>query len=971
MTGTTKREQFRAVFLATIMLLSVVAMGVGGFAGVAAAEETDTEISGLTVDDVVGSDEEQELTFDVDEIRGGEADGPADALLIDYQDDSEIGVEDVETGDVTVTVDPDGDDTEITVNDVKADDGDSNLALDLDDDLEEIAESSDEVEIDITSNLDFMDASGDTYDVEVGLVDDYGELTVSDGTGAGEVYETDDSGETFSVADASIDASDVEPDDVVATDEFEQTVVDEENIEIDVASTDLDTVDVEIDVSDLTTEGDFNIDNEDVELAAVSLTDADGTEVDGEPVGTAASDDAVTFTIDVADSDGAEEFEIDELALEIDAGDADPDAASSLDYDVTLTDASGGDEDLRELVDGTEDTTDTFDVVGASVDASDVEPDDVVATDEFEQTVVDEDNVEIDVASTDVEEVDVEIDISDLTVDDAIDSSDVSIESVSLDDAQDTALAGDADEQVGSDDAVTFTVEVGDDPDAEVFEIDDLVFEIDADGADAAEELEYEFSLTETDAGEDDELETLIDGVGPSTTEQFALVGGAVVHAGDVDPSNLLATDEAEQEIGEGNDITVELNQDDITDVDVRIDISDLTDDESIERGDISVESLTVTDDNGDGSSAGGISVVEIEETDTLVIPIDVAADATEFTLEGFELEVDADGAEAAEDRTYTVSLANADHESDDEELEAAVDDAEPSETESFGIVGAVDQVDTVTAEHDFVGIVADDEPLPVTAEGIADANGNVIPDGEVTVKIVRDGDTLVYDDSVDVTDGEINAMLDPEAIKEDEEDTGTAEVVIDEADDTSDEIELVHEVHDLDDGWNLKSIPQPAELHGENITAVNQWDAGDETYDAGIADDVISNAGDLHNGMYVDAADDDARLGYEFETDAVPEPGSVQLENGWHLASSNFAIDDEGGEGDTRDLDDDLVNLPDVDEPGITVFDDVQQTQLGGTSTVNAYDTYWIFIDDPESTDRAVLVPNYDPEDRASVLND
>jgi len=320
---------------------------------------------------------------------------------------------------------------------------------------------------------------------------------------------------------------------------------------------------------------------------------------------------------------------------------------------------------------------------------------------------------------------------------------------------------------------------------------------------------------------------------------------------------------------------------------------------------------------------------------------------------------------EDVEEGTYDIT-ASADGYKDDTTNDVEITGEEDTADTDFTLseAGEVHDVDELQINADFIGIVADDNnTVSLTASGFEDADGYTIVDREVDVNIGDNDYAVTIDEN-----GEVDAEIDPEAISADHE-TGETDVSVvgaDAEDAATDSVTLVHEAHNLNEGWNLKSIPQPAELYQEDVNAVNQWNTGDETYDAGIADGVVSNAGDLHRGMYVDAGAD-GRLGYEFETDAVPQPGDVQLENGWHLASSNFAIDTDDA---TRDLDDDLVNLPGADQPGITVYDDVQETTLGGGSTVDAYDTYWVFIDDPERTDRGILAPNYDPTERDGILN-
>ncbi|NGM69622.1 hypothetical protein G6M89_11495 [Natronolimnobius sp. AArcel1] len=272
------------------------------------------------------------------------------------------------------------------------------------------------------------------------------------------------------------------------------------------------------------------------------------------------------------------------------------------------------------------------------------------------------------------------------------------------------------------------------------------------------------------------------------------------------------------------------------------------------------------------------------------------------------------------------------------------------------------------TVAHEFAGIV-DDDPLPVSADGLTDGDGTAL-EGDVTVQVVREDTVLAETTGVTVEDGSIDgATVDTTAIDPAVE-PGPATIAIDGVDtDHEATIDLVHEVRSLEDGFSLQGIPQPAALHTENVSALERWDTEAESYvSLGASYDdgeVIDAAGDLHRGLYVDA-DADARLGYDFQTDDAPAPGDVHLEDGWHLASANFALGEDEG---TRTLGDDLVNI-DPERDGITVFDAQQRTQLGAGSLISGYDAYWLYVDNPDRADRGTIGPNYEPTDRAAALN-
>ncbi|GAB7019893.1 hypothetical protein JCM18750_27540 [Halostagnicola bangensis] len=281
-----------------------------------------------------------------------------------------------------------------------------------------------------------------------------------------------------------------------------------------------------------------------------------------------------------------------------------------------------------------------------------------------------------------------------------------------------------------------------------------------------------------------------------------------------------------------------------------------------------------------------------------------------------------------------------------------------------LGLAGA-----ETNAGNDFAGIVSDDEELPVTATGLTGPDESELADDEVTIQLIRGDDVLVERSGVDIEDGAVLEttleldLIDPET------EPGPATISINELEiDREGEIELVHEVRSLEDGFTTTSLPQPAVLYTDGVDSIEQWDTENESYvslGANYDDgDLIDGADALHRGLSVDA-DGDARLGYEFETDGAPTPGEVHLENGWHLAGSNFAL----GEGDgTQDVDDDLGTI-DAAGDGIAIYDDRQRVGPAPSLTIGGFDSYWVYVDDPDRADRPVLTPNYDATARADAL--
>ena len=285
---------------------------------------------------------------------------------------------------------------------------------------------------------------------------------------------------------------------------------------------------------------------------------------------------------------------------------------------------------------------------------------------------------------------------------------------------------------------------------------------------------------------------------------------------------------------------------------------------------------------------------------------------------------------------------------------------------------------DEVTLQKDFLGIVKDDaNTLTVTDNDVANiqAGGEVV-NGTLVIEIA---DTeYVFEDAIQngkIT--ETDSSNSPSEISPSAS-TGEADINVVGNDSKVAEkdvgtVDLVHEALDLSKGWNLKSVPQPATLHEQGVESVNQWNPSEASYESGIPEGELSDAESLHRGMYVEAEDDSARLGYEFATDDVPAPSQIEMENGWHLVSSNYDIDtqvDRGGQRsfDTRQLQTDLTNI-DAGGPGVTVFADDQSHQLNTGSEIGAFETYWVFIDSPERNDRGLVTPTYNPSERESLL--
>jgi len=285
----------------------------------------------------------------------------------------------------------------------------------------------------------------------------------------------------------------------------------------------------------------------------------------------------------------------------------------------------------------------------------------------------------------------------------------------------------------------------------------------------------------------------------------------------------------------------------------------------------------------------------------------------------------------------------------------------------------------SVNLTQDFVGVVKDSQN--VTLNDTSDAtfsfgSGSVPGELDGTLVLGINGTDYVFENVLD--DGAINTSASGAEVDSGKNGTSIANTtptgdttitVVGNNSTTAVEdagsVTLVHEAVGLSEGYNLKSVPQPAKLYTQDVDATNQWDPSDDTYESlsiSQGGDVDSGT-DLHRGLYVDAASNDARLGYSFATSEVPRPADVVMGNGWHLVGSNFDINSESG---TRELDVDLRNVENVTtdgSPGVTAYDSGLSGDIAGSSDINEYDTYWVYVDGEQT--RVIVAPNYDPNGR------
>ncbi|QKY20192.1 hypothetical protein B4589_007290 [Halolamina sp. CBA1230] len=270
------------------------------------------------------------------------------------------------------------------------------------------------------------------------------------------------------------------------------------------------------------------------------------------------------------------------------------------------------------------------------------------------------------------------------------------------------------------------------------------------------------------------------------------------------------------------------------------------------------------------------------------------------------------------------------------------------------GIV--TDAVGSTSIDADFVGTVDDAESVTVTANDVV-SDGELV-DGEMITFTV--GDEPVA--TAEVENGTATASFDPATLDASAGETLTVSVeemmVLE-----TDTVETVHETADLEEGYNLLSVPQAAELSADNVSAINTWNTSGVTYES-VTQSEFDSPSDLHQGLYVSAAADDARLGFTFSDD-VPVAGTADLAEGWTLTGSNFAIDSTEMQ-DTRTLDEDLLE---VDPSELSVFSSTFNQKYDGSTEIGSYEAYWAYNDENTSYERAIISPSYETGDREEVL--
>ena len=353
---------------------------------------------------------------------------------------------------------------------------------------------------------------------------------------------------------------------------------------------------------------------------------------------------------------------------------------------------------------------------------------------------------------------------------------------------------------------------------------------------------------------------------------------------------------------------------------------------------------------------------------------------------------LDADAADRYEIRATAMPYEKA-IDPDAAELDTALsEDPGAVNEDSTEIVatGPIEAVPNVSVRDDraFVGIVDEEGgALEVELTGFEDANGHAVTDTEETLQVTFGGAAA---DGVSPSDGAESATvaIDPTSIDADAVGVGDpAEVAIgfDEGEQrTATDIALVHRAIERPGGtWRAGSIPQPASVYvdADGPRDVVQWEPDNGTY-GGVATGGSGDAleadridhEDIHRGLYAYSEGGSLRIGFEYVTtaDGSIGDGEIELESGWHLASSNYDLSAHTHRDLAADVnwvdsgfEDDSFAVWNVDRTD-RLHDATDGIDVDGTAEpVTSDEAYWIEIDDDGAPlARSVVSPVFSEAD-------
>jgi len=394
----------------------------------------------------------------------------------------------------------------------------------------------------------------------------------------------------------------------------------------------------------------------------------------------------------------------------------------------------------------------------------------------------------------------------------------------------------------------------------------------------------------------------------------------------------------------------------------------------TVDSTDPSINQISVTDESdGDGTVVTGDTVdITANVTDATSGVDTVTVDAT--ALGGSETEALA----LDNGSNYTTSLQVDDPEAGDGTLDMTVtatdgfgNSRESTATDAITLETSADDVDSLSIEHDFVGIVRDDDTdVTVTASGITDPRGKTIS-GPTTVDIEIAGETV---GTGTVTDGSFETTIN--TVTNLSNDTATGDATVEIAGTGSDAavttVELVHEAQGLEEGFQVQSTPMPLD-RDPVFESVDQAITYDPTVGPNSTEWVTPDIQQAGAGYYVEGASDAARIGYVFDTDASTGVDARTLHEGFNLVGASHDL-----AGTTsKQVSDDLGGAVSVDgnsnvEAWVrdstveldTSVNTSAYNEVDGTKAVTAYTAYFVYIENSEEY-RNVEIEPYEPGNR------
>jgi Mg-chelatase subunit ChlD len=271
----------------------------------------------------------------------------------------------------------------------------------------------------------------------------------------------------------------------------------------------------------------------------------------------------------------------------------------------------------------------------------------------------------------------------------------------------------------------------------------------------------------------------------------------------------------------------------------------------------------------------------------------------------------------------------------------------------------------STTSEVEFVGVLDDEnQNVTLTASGLT-TEGKKIESGQVTFTV--GGEPV---GTAAVSDGSATTEFDPDSLDLQAGQTGIKVGLVGFTVGNSAQIDTVDSVDSLTEGYNLLSVPQPARLQAEGVTAINQWNAFSEQYET-VIDQRFVSPEDLNDGLYVSADSDTARLGYDY-VEVAPQPGEPVLATSWNLVGSNFDTDQYASQTLEQDLQlqdsgVELLSSGNGFSPDVSVYrSDFSNlgNPLSQNATISPNEAYWVRVSEDTGTlERGVGAPEFDTE--------